>query len=372
MSPLDRHNILAHRRTLSSKAPTVPEKLTPKLPKPVPEKCYLTVMTKTLVLHLGMPKTATTTIQGHFFSQAKGFLGKKMFPLKSELTDDFAGVHYLFSIGKEWSDALESWLQKLDFSESETLIVSEEGLSSWPSPRAPGSSRYPVQSPGVHEVGRSGAHPITIFLSRVMDLLPDDVDLLTIISLRNQSDFLGSFAAQSQSVAPGAVLSGVERNDPFLDYYTIVTDLERTVGSSHHLTLLFEDGVEHNCRKIAEFASLTATKGDFNFSFDRVENVRRLADSSWKVNYVPRYSSGVILFKHQLMRRLPRVAELSRILVRIVFLHIAAPIYRIFHFRSPQSITVSQDTRAVIRDHCELSNRRLAEHLNRDLVALGY
>jgi hypothetical protein len=329
-------------------------------------------MTKKLVLHLGLPKTATTTIQGHFFPQAKGFLGKKMYPLKNELHDEFALVHYLFSVGKEWSDALESWLQKLDFLENETFIVSEEVLSSWPAPRAVGNSRYPVQLQGVYEVMRSGAHPITIFLSKVMDLLPDDVDLVTIITLRNQSDFLGSFAAQSQSVGPGAVLSGVERKDPFLDYYTIVTDLERTVGPSHHLTLLFEDGVEYNCKSIAEFASLTAAEGDFDFSFDKTENIRRLADSSWKVNFVPRYSSGIVLFKYQLLRRLPRVAALLRTLVRFVFVNIAAPIYRIFHFRSPQSITVSQDTRAVIRDHCELSNRRLAEHLNRDLVALGY
>ncbi len=285
-----------------------------------------------------------------------------------KLFGEFMEIQIAYSQGQDWEGRLSDWAHNLDFSEHPVQVISREGLAGWRSPRTVGVTDWPVQRARQGDVPRSGAHPVTVFLAKLRDFLPSDVSLFTIVTLRNQADFLGSLAAQAG--ARGAVIDRViQRDDAYVDFHSLVTELEKVSGPSQHLTLLFEDGVEQNCKNIVEFAGLTPVKEGFDFDRGKAQNVRGTGNNTWRWRYVPSYTrSGVVIGLRKLIRgKFPRLRPAMRAVHRFVYRTIAAVGGSV-----TQTVSISDGDRRKLQVYCAPSNQRLAEHLKRDLASLGY
>ena len=334
------------------------------------------MMRKRLVVHIGLPKTATTSLQMHFFPHVRGYLGPRVLSAQvdsqgegpTEVYGEFMEIHGAYCQGQDWEVRLSDWAHNLDFSEQPVQVISNEGLSGWRSPPKMGGASWPVERARKGDVPRSGAHPVTVFLAKLRDFLPSDVSLFTIVTLRNQADFLGSHAAQQG--ARGAVIDRViQRDDAYVDFHSLVTELEKVSGPSQHLTLLFEDGVEQNCKNIVEFAGLTPVKEGFDFDRGKAQNVRGTGNNTWRWRYVPSYPrSGVITGLRKLIRgKFPRLRPAMRAVHRFVYHTIAAVGGSV-----TQTVSISDGDRRKLQVYCAPSNQRLAEHLKRNLISLGY
>lgn len=265
-----------------------------------------------------------------------------------------------------WQDDLSRWVDELVFDDSGSLIISKEGLSLWHRGRL---EVWPVhyESPTP-----SGTHPMTIFLSELRLLLPRDINLTTIVTLRNQSDFLGSSASQmgkERYFESSSFDRLVTHGDAFLNFNQLVRDLENVSGAKNHLTLLFEDGLEKNMSKIIDF--IGPPDLDTEFDPDReipAENVRRSGESSWVLKATRLNIRGKLR-----LREATKTLRHSKWwpLFRPLSL-LAGQIEKASGTNASSKVEISDADRLRIRAICHKSNELLAAHLKRDLADMGY
>ena len=329
------------------------------------------MLKKKLVVHLGLPKTGTTTMQRQFFPKLDGYLGKR--PLADGISygpEDyvdhqlgFAEAHELFLLGLPWEDALGSWVESLDPEGPFRLVLSQKSLWSWPSPFGKYTSRWPLNELSNADKPRRGDHPVITFLSGLRRALPADVDLMTIVTLRNQSDFLGSLGAQQQTVHhPKAVSRLLESNDASLDWHGLVTSLQELVGKDNNLTLIFEDGVEQNCNRILDWLYPGEIRPEFTIT--KSANVRNLGYGNWRGAPRPFYVRfGVFRLLRNWAHSVPGLAFIA-IRVNMVLAAMSPKIQTGF--------SISESERDAIRSHCNESNSALSSGLGRDLSPFGY
>jgi hypothetical protein len=341
-----------------------------------------------LVLHLGLPKTATTSLQTHVFSRMPGYAGKfnqgDLFPSPrlQELRDAF--IHRaLVSKGQvsevagreSWIPALQSWVEELLATDEPIVFLSDEGLSWWRSPVGDSAEWPVIESAGA--VPRRGPHPFISLVQTLRRLLPSEVELKTVLVLRNQSDWLASLAAQEGVLGTAFVHRLIRDNDAFLDYYAIVEDLRQSCGPDNHLTLLFENSFEGNAEAILRFAGYSLSESTTPVVSRERENARR-SDKGWFVGAVqPHDRLELVLRKWS--DRSPWLArflssENSPLgLIRPLVGYEARQRASTWLFnKRAATISLTEDQKTAIRIHCRASNARLSRHLGVDLDALGY
>jgi hypothetical protein len=314
-------------------------------------------MKKKLVLHLGLHKTATTSLQSFFFPQVAGYLGKSRAPRSSVAREHEAPnlVKNLKAIawgGVARFGELEGLIRQIDFSEQPTRLISDEGLSAWP--QGP-KQRVPVQRSDRSALSRRGTHPVVPFLRALESCLPEDVELVTIIVLRAQPEYLASLSAEKGVNLGSAVRRVVKRKDEFILWHRLVNDLESLRGPEKNLTLIFEDGLDFNARLITKHCGLIPVEGSFRFDPPQRENVKRQSDGTWQKKQ-PKASGN-----------LPKV--LQHAVPRSVYLAVRGGVLR---FVCPGKIRLTSSQRRRIRKYCASSNQLLADHLGRELGSLGY
>ncbi len=275
-----------------------------------------------------------------------------------------------------WLSALEPAVEELVASDENILLWSDEGLSGWRSPVGNAANMPVVSSPGA--LPRRGSHPIVGFLKQLRELLPQAIELKTILTLRNQSNWLISHAAERGVSNTGFVERLIRDDDAFLNYYEITKDLERLRGPENHLTLLFENGLAYNVHQILEFSGYSpADFKNLEMSQARV-NVRR-SEAGWSVRRVTP------------SQRLDRTLQRVRDSLPFLDQHLSSneawrrtlrPLIgsearqRVLDWtpatRKPVSISLTQEQQTAIKSHCAASNEGLSAHLNVDLKVLGY
>lgn len=337
-----------------------------------------------LTIHIGLPKTGTTSLQTHAFSRLPGYLGK--FPSqRHRLSPSLRGVLDAYRIGLEvdnervfevggqeaWASLIEPWVKHLLTSEARKGLLSDEDLAGWRYPVG-NAARWPVLDSS-SALPRRGPHPVIRFLEQVRARLPLDIELKSVLVLRNQSDWLGSLAAQA-AVSNTAFVQRVIRNkDAFLDFHSIVVDLERLLGAQNHKTILFESGLEHIASEIIRFAGYPDSDIPSPETLRPRANVRRQGDNEWVVADEPSRLDEVLVrlrAENTFVERFYQSGAWRRILRPFLGPHVRR---RILHpnYRR-QTISLTQEQRATIRAHCQKSNARLSEHLGLDLTRLGY
>jgi len=349
---------------------------------------YDRTMLKKLVLHIGLPKTATSTMQNRLFPRVQGYLGKPE-GYEGRWKKDFANLEeqssynmfYLFRsayeaflMGQEWQQKLAEWASLLDFTSTPVWVISEEKLFNGDNDvfRGRAASGKPRRAP----------NPITGFLAELAYRLPPGVTLQTIVTIRNQPDFLGSLAAQRGAKDFTRELTCViESQDPVLNFHALVIELEQAVGKSNHLTLIFEDGLRQNWARIVGFFELSILDPSRPLDFANRDNARRTGEgsNSWKYELQWTYhrSKTYKRFSNFLSRQRQSGFLSSRKLDGLVsFLYSSDKLLLSANKAvSPEihrQVSLSNTQREAIRESCKHSNVRLSAHLGRDLASLGY
>lgn len=331
---------------------------------------------KRLILHLGLPKTATTALQNRFFPQVQGFIGKSDSKLGPGLNDFnleiVKSLGYFASQERAQPKALDRLVERLPFDTFSTILISNEAFSRWTIGRSPLATWTPAQKPRRGEMVRKGPHPVVPFLEALGQLLAPEIELLTIITLRAQVTYLPSQAAQMGAKSMGPIVRRiVDRGDEFILWDRLIRNLEELRGKDKHLTLLYEDGIETNAREIVKFASLEPLQSVFDFEAIPLENVRG-DGTSWKRATPARRPDRLALNLAKFLRVLcvPTVPRVSKIYIssRTWLFSVRTGLRKIWW--KPLSLTDQQEKKIdlFVRE----SNASLSQRLGRDLRSLGY
>ena len=327
-------------------------------------------MHKTLTLHLGLPKTASTVLQSRVFQFMPGYLGNQ-YPSEDAPVRPLLLALYkssLHSPGRGSKPKLykriSSDLAHIYETGPPHMLFSSEEFAQWPSTNYTSDS-WPVMS-GKYSTARRGPHPITSFVNKVVELAPPDLTIKTVLVLRNQTDFLGSLAAQVDRSDDQFIQRLISGNDAFLHYDQLVEDLIKVVGNTNHLTLIYEDGVEEYGSQLVRFA-------DPNFDFawtqnstEEFVNRKRIGPSSWeKVPRSPLHDTSLFRFVDHMTST--HLARRARPLLRSVYRATCR-----FLPSQVEMVQVSPELRERLRTHLQPSNRRLSECLGRELSGCGY
>lgn len=362
-------------------------------------KTATTSLQKRLVVHIGLPKTATTSLQTYFFPRSGGYLGKfhpdspadesheALDTVDTGLSSALVQIAKLYYGGQKWQEALAGWVARLDFSPHPVCLISNEVLSKWYLSPEEGAVGWPDESPGPGTAPRRGAHPVTAFLAKLRDFLPPDVSLSTIVTFRNQTDWLGSLFAQGGAIESvpnhsrvyqlGADFTRIIQNeDSFLDFYCLATELEKVSGPSQHLTLIFEDGVAHNARRIEEFTGLSFLVVAEDLTSPKKANSRRVDMATWRAGWREKGSrSNWELASSAAFRNRVHLPSGLRRWIHPCSQFLGRLLERAMRSTSRYEqivVAVSSQARRQMWGYCAPRNKLLAQHLKRDLTALGY
>ena len=215
-------------------------------------------MHRQLVLHIGLPKTATTTLQKHVFPSVPGYRGKHMPTADKQWLD----------IVRSWSyqapnlrTRCAAWTTKLQLEAGDRVFVSEEELSGWPV--LGNSAIWPIAD-GYAEAIRTGQHPVIPLLAILKESLGNAWIVRVIFTVREQGSFLSSLYSQREHrmLRPGQddfaskINSVIMTEDAFCDYASHVIGLRQLVGRENLLVLVHEDGLATNIKRLEHFLDI--------------------------------------------------------------------------------------------------------------------
>lgn len=317
---------------------------------------------KRLILHLGLPKTGTTTLQRDVFPTLPEYIGQF-----SDGGFELGASAAMFEGEMRQPDSriaeLAAWVRALEASDQRNFLVCYEGLSKWWSSS---HARWPIQNDSTSQP-RSGPHPSIHLVKQLRSLMPSSFKLGTVLVLRNQCDWLSSMAVQA-GIHDGQFVQRIVANrDPFLDYYRWVTDLEGTVGPGNHRTLLFEHGLDSIGVSCAEFVESTGYTKPIDELLHQPANVRRVSPTEWAVTRpYPTDSSKVVAAAQRLLES--RESSWGARVARLAYLKSM----RIFFVPRHGTFSLTAEERDAIRECYADSVQSLSSHLGVELGALGY
>jgi hypothetical protein len=332
-------------------------------------------MGSVLTIHLGLHKTATTSLQSTFFPQATGYLGRfEEANFNAEHDEIGRRLVRIFWRGPSHHHNLAPVVSQLNFDDFPSMMLSNESLSIWPDFDIPrGGSRLPTLRPARGEKPRRGPHPHIPFLQSLSAALPGGVELRAVLTLRSQTTYLPSLAAQTGVWSLGRVVRQIIRHDDeFLFWDRRVSDLYDLLGEDKCLILLFEDGAVENAEKIAAFADLKPIANQFDFGRIDRRNVRGTgggwvpAQVSSKRDRLSIVLSGLAqkFFSNGLPRLSRRYVRLRTFLLDTKYQTVA--------LLTGGKVRRTNKSMARLEAYCEKSNRSLEAKLGRDLGHLGY
>jgi hypothetical protein len=222
-----------------------------------------------LTLHIGLPKTATTTLQKHVLRRFPGYLDKHLDGGDASLASERDAWRWAFEgwvrRNPDWRDAVRVWFSTMEHTGHPQVLLSEEDLSgAWPVSGTGSLSPF-FDAPNVERVR---PHPVIEFLKIIRKCGGGKMRLRVILTLRNQPDLMGSLYAEQQSFMASAGQADLEAkiarslgsDDPFFDFATLVDELEAELGAEDCLVLLYEDGLAFNVSRIEAFLEGRALK----------------------------------------------------------------------------------------------------------------
>lgn len=331
-----------------------------------------------LVLHIGLPKTATTFIQEKLLAGSPGYLGKNSKGASllgsNRLVTEFKklATYHRFMEAERVRKQTNEWvrqLSKLPINEKTNgFRLSGEELSWWPSSTSP-LDVFAVGSQSTCREKRYRPLPAAEFLKRFLTpaLLPLGT-IKVVIVLRNQADYLAALYAQRARHRRKAGQRDFEdqiellqkEGDPTVDWLGMVEDLEWAVGSENVEVLFYED------------ASLPGFWPDFCYAMgldrsfcsdcivageDRA-NVKKTEYGVWKME--PYMSKPERLFRKCLPVRWQRLKAFRALNETS------------WGQRDSRFVMLPAEVRLQIQEAFRESNERLAVKVGRDLKSVGY
>lgn len=324
-----------------------------------------------LVLHQGLPNTATTSLQKWVLPLHPGYIGKHHGLTEPNEVKRIRPALRSYRIdGPNWEGSVflpDSEELRLD---SETWILSDEGL--WPR-----GKRMPFAD-GYVNPDFSGGHPLVQrrYASRTTPSKSEKLKI--IVTFRKQADLYGSLYAQlaSQMVTPSQEdferkARATLRDQPNeFDYYLLANDLLNRFGAENVLFLFFEDGLYENINKIGSFLNF-----DFRHGQAIPQEKRRFQSDSWLADNVvisPTRFGHLGMARAFLEESLPNGGVLKRALKRLA--HGADQLA--ITPAKPKSLQLAIEVPNILSQQIASrfaeSNKALARLSSRDLSSLGY
>lgn len=326
-----------------------------------------------LILHVGLPKTGTTSLQRSVFPQLESYLGGtepggRDKNLASELLTLYQGKsgHPNFH-SSVWRESVRNWWASVQAVLPTTTFISLEGLFRWFDPLS--AHPWPLMGDGSsYRSSRIGRHPIIDFASSLANEV-SPAQLKLVLTIRNQGDFVASHYSQlsyrmvgpSQNDFNRKLERLLEAPDPFFDWYTTIGALQQIVGEENLLCPIFEDGLDIVAESIIRFVEPAANAVNPNRS-----NVRSSSDG-WKLDAAPSSSVRSTVRKLWPLDRAPRLRNLMASSGGMVMRALPD-----VSKGSDNRIRLNAQLRQELQSSFRSSNEQLSALLHRNLFDLGY
>lgn len=349
-----------------------------------------------LILHAGLPKTGTSTVQAHALGGRTNFLGKdkhgrclsgSSYEAKQLVTlveaTRWEPHSTVRARAQEWAAHCDGLMGQAFADHSrhpKTVVLSEEKLVSWPLSPTPGS-RWPITT-GLRSYSgtfRERPAPLVRLLREHGAALWPFGRIRILLTLRNQADWLASHYSQLSSRILNASQRDFEERvehltasrDPFLDWSGWVDDLAGVVGPDNLRILLMEEmDSPMFWADLANFLQLEDLGAEELASGGKKRNVRKdSAPGRWRLRQLKvkkAWAQG--WSKNDSMRHrflLKAIQRSESLWIR--------PLLRATLDRGRESwISLDEHLRDRILQRLGPSNERLAYQLGKDLRPLGY
>ncbi len=328
-----------------------------------------------LILHIGLPKCASTTLQRNVFSHEDGYLGTAPIAREDNLAKQLQqctpfGGRQTISVGRlrEWAERVQQ-MQAQRWPTATRLILSNEVLSS---------------------ASRLSDRPILRVLSILKNRFWTQGRVRVVLVLRNQAARLASSYVQGSNCRwnPGQFEfeRAVERQLSsrryvrLLDYSQWVEGLRQVVGPDNVCILLLEEAdTPEFWGTLAEFCTLERfdPQGFAAINQNR-KNVRSRAATRWAISELDTAFRAKVRV-HNLMNLFwpAHLSPAIRNRLRETAIARLDARYRKRAAKIPLAereteIHLSDSVLQTVRDRCGPFNERLARQLGRDLQPLGY
>ncbi len=340
-----------------------------------------------LILHVGLPKTGTTALQIDFFPHYKGYLGGASYVNNpGDHFESFIRLYYRFRKHPNfdelaWTESARQWWEQARTMSNGPLVLSDESLSQWR--LSSHASGWPIlDAPtGLPEV-RHGRASLPQFAQALATALEGSAQVRVILTIRNQNDFLASLYAQlassmqnpSQLDFETKTRHMIRNRDAFIDWNSLVRDLQSTLGPENLFVCVFEDGLPQIASEMAEFIdpSWTASmdisehnrrrQGHGTWTWTPPTRIRKIGEISsliWTPTRAPKLRASLT----------PAVRRLGLSQVRRSILRLSSQLEK---HADKQWIEADEALRVEIQQSCFESNESLGQLLNRNLKLLGY
>lgn len=258
---------------------------------------------RTLTVHIGMPKTATTTLQNIWFPRlaSQGHIlydGKREATTVERRSALATAFQQMESEGVDRSidvirQAIDDWVAMNGHADH--VVVSDEGFASWRLPREEGLPRrlrsrgtgWPVLDGALSVSDSRSSPPLLRFISVLKDRVGPEVPLRLIMTIRNQPEFLASLYAQTAGWMSAPSQADFERkvdlmiaaDDPFVDWSLWIRELHDVLDPSQLLVVPIEVGLRELTTRIGTFIGVDAAPIDPGATLNR----RRTAEGEWRM-----------------------------------------------------------------------------------------
>ena len=327
-----------------------------------------------LLLHIGLGKTGTTTLQQEHFIGLPGYLGRReLFGQRGR----GGRLEQVFLAARQGQPVdLEAWrsdvLRAFRGAPPDQIVISQERLVQWTERGSGFSPIVGLLSDG-GRIRRSGSHPIAAFVrDHVVPAWEPLGRVKVLVTLRNQFDWLCSHYAQLSNRIIGASQADFTRQverivrtgDPYLDFASLIDALRGAVGTDHVTALLLED-----IGSAQYWETLSALVGQRLPREDRTTKRanQRSSGDGWQLRP---YDRRRYPLRVTLLGQVPSPGRPSMWTVR----GLAHPVQsgRVILQRRGTSIRPTEELRVAVRSCYRESNVRLGGILGRDLAPLGY
>ena len=321
----------------------------------------------TLIVHIGLPKTATTTMQHLAFPKFPGYIcGTES---QGPQGDSAQRLLHLYQEGKfhpefgtpQWNVKVRNWWEMSRLLNESLQLVSLEGLYRWCDPVS--GEPWPYMGRGDNaDSHRVGTHPIVSFIEALRQALQTKIGV--VLTVRNQAAFAASLYSQlsyrihrsGQKDFERRTHQMIERQDPFFDWGALSKSMVDKIGKEYFLCLVYEDGINENLAKLSNFLG-----GGFSFGqITERHNSRSISRNSWQAKQQAQWLSfiGEIWPPQRASQTRSILTAMSSKTLRL------KPRY--------SSINLSEKTRRSFQAAYRTSNRDLEKFLSSELPPSEY
>lgn len=252
-----------------------------------------------LIFHMGLPKTATTTLQRSVLPGNPGYCReweneRKKDGLDKDLVRIFRGPE------SSWDAELGKWSEKVrnknaKHRNADRIIVSNEQFSGMDGSATDPLDRWPIGTrKNLHrKTDHIARRPFVPLLRRIQERHWPHGAVKVILVFRNQAEWLASLYAQrsrkirraSQVDFNRQVERLIKSEETYLDWSSWVDDIETTIGKENALFLFMEEiGKDSFWSDFASFSGIDMEHSMTTFKGDAPgENVNRTNQNTWNL-----------------------------------------------------------------------------------------